>query len=335
MQVPAGATTNSRSVGDNGKQESRGWVDGDGSIRISGAAALKARSSAVVSGLSRRCKDLYSDMFVSPLFLAAMVSIILFIPKRLLKYNRNLLARGFRFARRVMKRGLDVFGALMGLLLSSLILLFLPILIKLDSHGSVLFKQKRIGKNRRKRDRRVVTVEIPYERRSKARRQDDLLGKPFMVYKFRSMRQDAEKKTGPVWASSDDPRITRIGRVLRPYHIDEIPQFVNVLLGEMSLVGPRPERPEFVSKLKKKIPDYQKRFKSKPGLTGLAQLNCGYDTTTEDVTQKLKFDLQYINNKQFMTDVRILWDTVLKIATNYHAKLDEGKKTGASEQHIQ
>ena len=310
-------------------QKTRNWLDGDGSIRLATPVTLKQRSSVAVKRWSIRLRDLLSNFFISPLFLAAMVSVILLIPKRLLKLNRNLLARANRFARKLVKRGLDLIGAFIGLVFSSLILLVLPILIKLDSQGTVLFKQLRVGRNRRKRDRRVLGLEVAIERRNCARRKDDLLGKPFMVYKFRSMRQDAEKKTGPVWASSDDPRITRVGKVLRPFHIDEIPQFVNVLMGEMSLVGPRPERPEFVTELRKKIPGYQKRFKSKPGLTGLAQLNCGYDTSQEDVSKKLQFDLQYVNNRQVLTDVKILWETVVKIATNYNAKLAEEKKTAA------
>lgn len=275
--------------------------------------------NSVVTGVEAAEKShssrgsVYGRLLVSPLFLGVMVSVIVLVPKKVLKYQKNFITRCYRFSKRVIKRGVDLLGSALGLFVSLLVFFVLAILIKLDSHGSIIFKQRRVGRNRRKQDRRVIDLQVPVERRGASRRQEDLLGKPFTVYKFRSMKQDAEKKTGPIWASENDPRVTNIGRILRPYHIDEIPQLVNVLKGEMSLVGPRPERPEFVAKLKDEVPGYEHRFKSKPGLTGLAQVRCGYDVTTEDVKRKLNFDLEYIGSTNVMNDLRIIWDTVRQV----------------------
>ncbi len=242
-----------------------------------------------------------------------MVSTILFLPRKVFE-SRNFRFRVLRFSKKLLKRAIDIVGSLLGLCLSSIALLFLPILIRLDSEGSAIFRQVRVGRNRREGDRRVLSVAVPVERRKGPRRQEDLLGQPFEVYKFRSMKQNAERKTGPIWASSDDPRITNVGKFMRPHHLDEIPQFINVLKGEMSLVGPRPERPEFVQRLKVKVPEYAYRFRRRPGLTGLAQINCGYDTSVADVARKLKFDLEYIRKVDLTRDVIILWDTLKHVA---------------------
>lgn len=248
-----------------------------------------------------------------------MIIMMSIVPLKWLQY-KSLLAESFGSSIRVVKRLLDVFGAVSGLVLSSLVWFVLAILIKLDSKGAVIYKQSRIGKNRRKGDRRVLQMEVPVERRKGERRKVDLLGRPFKVYKFRSMKHDAEKKTGAVWASENDPRVTNVGRVLRPYHLDEIPQFINVLKGDMSLVGPRPERPEFVTRLKSALPGYAQRFESKPGITGLAQVTCGYDHSLEDVKQKLQYDLQYISRSDPKTDLRILWQTLKKVLFQRNAE---------------
>jgi lipopolysaccharide/colanic/teichoic acid biosynthesis glycosyltransferase len=133
--------------------------------------------------------------------------------------------------------------------------------------------------------------------------------KPFKVLKFRSMRQDAEKETGPVWATAGDPRRTRLGGILRRISIDETPQFINVLLGEMSLVGPRPERPVFVEQFKRSIPRYMDRHREKAGLTGWAQVNGLRGDTS--IAERTKYDLWYIENWSLMLDFRILLRTVL------------------------
>lgn len=168
------------------------------------------------------------------------------------------------------KRAMDIFGAVVGLSLS---LTFVPIIalaIKLDSPGPVIFKQQRVG------------------------RASPQVTELFWMYKFRTMRIDAEAKTGAVWATKDDPRITRVGKFLRKTRLDEIPQLVNVLKGEMSMIGPRPERPGFCGKLETAIPYYAERtYGVKPGITGLAQVFQGYDETIEDVRSKVSYDHAY------------------------------------------
>jgi exopolysaccharide biosynthesis polyprenyl glycosylphosphotransferase len=156
------------------------------------------------------------------------------------------------------------------------------ILIKLDSPGPVFFKQDRVGKN----------------------------GRTFRVYKFRSMIADAERETGPVWATPDDKRVTRIGRFIRRFRIDEVPQFLNVLKGEMSLVGPRPERPYFVQQLEQEVVFYRRRLLVRPGITGWAQVKHRYDTSLDDVRKKITYDLYYLENMSLTLDLKIMLRTV-------------------------
>jgi len=183
---------------------------------------------------------------------------------------------------KAVKRGMDIVLSLIFLIITLPITIITAILIKLESPGPVLFKQERAGLN----------------------------GKPFMMYKFRSMRADAEKNTGPVWAQKNDPRVTRVGKFIRKVRIDEIPQMINILKGEMSLVGPRPERPVFVEKLSKEIPLYKKRLTVRPGLTGWAQVKHKYDETIDDVRTKLRYDLFYIENMSIRMDLKIMFRTV-------------------------
>ncbi|MCK9209501.1 MAG: sugar transferase [Ignavibacteriaceae bacterium] len=180
------------------------------------------------------------------------------------------------------KRFLDLIFAFTILFFTSPIILLTSLAIKFDSKGPVLFKQERCGIN----------------------------GKIFNIYKFRSMRQDAEKHTGPVWSTKDDPRITRVGKFVRKVRIDELPQIINILKGEMSLVGPRPERPFFVEKLSLEIPYYKRRLKVRPGITGWAQVKHKYDESVEDVKEKLKYDLFYIENMSLRMDFKIMFRTV-------------------------
>lgn len=176
-----------------------------------------------------------------------------------------------------------------GILVSSVILiltlpvmLLLAILIKLDSPGPVFFRQERVGE----------------------------AGKPFMLVKFRSMRQDAEAASGPVWAMEHDPRVTRVGRIIRKLRLDELPQIFNVLKGEMSFVGPRPERAYFVEQLSEQIPFYSLRFAVKPGVTGWAQVRYPYGASVEDAREKLRYDLYYIKNMSLLFDLWIIFQTV-------------------------
>lgn len=183
------------------------------------------------------------------------------------------------------KRILDIIVAIVLLVLSSPITILTAIAIKLDSRGPVLYKQERSGLN----------------------------GRPFYILKFRSMRQDAEVATGPVWSQKNDPRITKVGAFIRKVRIDEIPQMINVLKGEMSLVGPRPERPFFVEQLAEQIPLYKKRLKVRPGITGWAQVKHKYDESIEDVKTKLRYDLYYIENMSIRMDLRILFRTIFVV----------------------
>ena len=210
------------------------------------------------------------------------------------------------------KRLFDILGALIGLILCSVLFPIISILIKLDSKGPVFYTQVRVGQNRRKRTRRKINADINIDRRKTDRRKNNLHGKSFVIYKFRTMREDAEKKCGPVWASKNDPRVTPLGKILRRTHLDEIPQLINILKGDMSFVGPRPERPYFVNQLAAKIPDYSERLNVKPGLTGLAQIYRGYDDSIESVTNKLTYDLQYCQNGTFYSYLKILSITVFK-----------------------
>ncbi len=179
------------------------------------------------------------------------------------------------------KRCFDVFFALTGLVLLFPILLLIAVLIKWDTRGPVFYKQERVGED----------------------------GTIFNVLKFRSMRVDAEEN-GPVWARKNDSRVTRVGRVLRRWRLDEIPQMINVLSGEMSFVGPRPERPFFVEKLQKEIPFFAYRHSVKPGITGWAQIYYPYGASKEDALEKLKFDLYYIKHMSPFLDLLIILETI-------------------------
>jgi lipopolysaccharide/colanic/teichoic acid biosynthesis glycosyltransferase len=180
------------------------------------------------------------------------------------------------------KRLFDVAVALLVLVVTWPVMLAVALAVRLDSPGPVLFRQERTGRG----------------------------GRPFTLCKFRSMRQDAEKLTGPVWATEDDPRVTRVGRFLRKSRLDEMPQLFNILAGSMSLVGPRPERPVFVDELAGKIPYFRQRHGVKPGLTGWAQINYPYGNTVEDALQKLQYDLFYIKYQSLLFDLSILFNTV-------------------------
>ena len=216
---------------------------------------------------------------------------------------------------RLIKRIIDIVGATVGLILSAPLMLLAAIAVKLDSPGPAFYTQTRVGVNRRKGNRRYCSQVGSGERRARDRRRTDYLGRPFELVKFRTMVVDAEKRTGPVWATKNDPRITRLGRFLRKTRIDEIPQFWSVLKGDMSLVGPRPERPSFVRDLCTKVDNYHRRLDVKPGLTGLAQVENGYDSSVASVVEKVRFDLKYIRGWTVWTDVRILLKTVVVVIT--------------------
>jgi lipopolysaccharide/colanic/teichoic acid biosynthesis glycosyltransferase len=183
---------------------------------------------------------------------------------------------------RMVRRVADVLGALLGLTLLALLLPLLAPGIYLESGFPIIFRQMRIGQG----------------------------GRLFTIFKFRSMRVGAESDGAPRWAELRDPRVTRVGRFLRRTRLDEFPQFWNVLRGEMALVGPRPERPEFVAELEQKIPLYRLRLRVKPGLTGWAQINFGYGASVEDSEKKLQYDLYYIKQRGPLLDLVILFRTI-------------------------
>ncbi len=195
-----------------------------------------------------------------------------------------IFSNGFKMtsSRRFYKRILDVVLSLIGLALTIPLFPLVALIIKIDSRGPVFLKQLRVGEMERE----------------------------FTLYKFRTMRQDAEKNTGAVWAQKNDPRVTRIGRLLRKIRIDELPQLYNVLKGEMSFIGPRPERPEFVGELKKVIPYYSERHFVKPGVTGWAQIRYPYGASIEDAVEKLRYDLYYIKNISILLDMLIFFETI-------------------------
>jgi sugar transferase (PEP-CTERM system associated) len=193
--------------------------------------------------------------------------------------------------RRAVKRVFDLALASLLLIACAPLLLLTMLMIRLESPGPVLFRQERVGRD----------------------------GQPFRVLKLRSMRLDAERD-GPRWASAADPRVTRVGQVIRLLRIDELPQLLNVLAGDMSMVGPRPERPFFVEQLTRDIPYYAVRHSVKPGLTGWAQVRYQYGSTVEDARSKLQYDLYYVKNHGVMLDLLILLETVVVVATGRGAR---------------
>lgn len=213
------------------------------------------------------------------------------------------------------KRIIDLVGVSVGIVMATPFFMVVPILIKLDSPGPVFYRQQRVGKNRRRTDRRCINIPVLKEMRESGRREKQGFGKPFMVIKFRTMYQDAEKNSGPVWTKKKDPRITRVGAFLRATRIDEIPQLFNILKGDMSLVGPRPEREFFIEKLKNRIDGYEKRLLVRPGLTGLAQVEHKYDESEEDVKLKVKYDIDYIRDLKILLDLKIILKTIIVVLT--------------------
>ena len=181
-----------------------------------------------------------------------------------------------------MKRMFDFLISFILLLSLFPIFILIGIIIKINSKGPIIYSQERLGYN----------------------------GQPFNIYKLRSMVADAEQESGPVWTLDDDPRITSFGQILRKYRLDEFPQLINVFLGQMSLIGPRPERPYFIERLKGKFPLYERRFRVRPGITGWSQIKHPSDTKEEDVRQKLRYDFYYIENLSFNLDLKIFISTI-------------------------
>lgn len=205
-----------------------------------------------------------------------------------------IFGEGFRQGafRTAVKRAFDIVSALSLLVLTAPLMAVTAVLITMESRGPVLYRQERIG----------------------------LGGRPFMVAKFRSMRTDAERDGQPRWAAADDDRVTRVGRIIRKLRIDELPQLFNVLRGEMSLVGPRPERQFFVDQLVQQIPYFAVRHSVKPGVTGWAQVRYQYGSTVEDALEKLQYDLFYVKNHSLYLDLKIMLETVVVVLTGRGAR---------------
>lgn len=189
----------------------------------------------------------------------------------------------------IIKRLFDVLITLVSFPFLAIIVFVAALAIKIDSKGPVFYVQNRVGQ----------------------------YGRVFKIYKLRSMKVNAEEHSGSVWAQKDDPRVTNVGKFIRKVRIDELPQFINVLKGDMSLIGPRPERDDLTKLITKSLPEFPKRLSVKPGITGLAQINGGYDISP---SEKLKFDLQYINDLSYINEIKILAGTVKVILTGHGAR---------------
>jgi len=194
--------------------------------------------------------------------------------------------------RDIAKRAVDLAVATTCLVVLLPVYALVALAVLLDSGAPITFAQERVG----------------------------LRGRPFRMFKFRSMVANAEQETGPVWAATNDARVTRVGAFLRRTHLDELPQFWNVLRGEMSVVGPRPERPIFVAKLDKEIPGFARRCHVKPGITGLAQVRNGYTQSTRAARRKFRYDLHYIRNYCFILDLKIMARTLRVLANDENAR---------------
>ncbi len=196
------------------------------------------------------------------------------------------------------RRVVNVFVASLLLFVSSPGFIIIALLVKLTSKGPIFYTQTRVGLDSRG------------DRSGDRRRVRDIGGRPFKMFKFRTMQVDAEHGTGAVWATQDDPRVTVVGRFLRQFRLDELPQLINVLTGDMNLAGPRPERPAIFNQLRDQIPNYQLRQKARPGITGLAQISQKYDSTIEDVRRKVEYDLEYIQRASVWEDLKIMAKTI-------------------------
>jgi lipopolysaccharide/colanic/teichoic acid biosynthesis glycosyltransferase len=200
------------------------------------------------------------------------------------------------------RRALNVAVAAMGLVVAAPVMAVVALAIRLTSRGPVIYRQTRVGIDRRHRFS------------GNHRRKVDLGGQPFTIYKFRTMAVNPTGEQRESWASPDDPRVTRVGRVLRKYRLDELPQLFNVLRGDMNIVGPRPEQPTIFAALREEIPGYTVRQRVRPGITGWAQINQHYDTSVDDVRRKMAYDIEYLTRQSLTEDLKIMLRTVPTVA---------------------
>jgi len=200
----------------------------------------------------------------------------------------------------IARRVLNLTVASIGVVIAAPIMVVVAVLVKLTSKGPIVYTQVRVGLDQRE----------PGPSSVNHRRTKDLGGRPFQIYKFRTMQVDAEAKSGAVWATPADPRLTPVGGFLRQYRLDELPQLFNVIKGDMNIVGPRPERPQLFETLKESVEHYQLRQRAKPGITGLAQISQQYDGCLDDVRRKVQYDLAYLRRRSLAQDIRIMIKTV-------------------------
>lgn len=199
------------------------------------------------------------------------------------------------------RRPLNVLAAVVLIVLTAPLMLVIALLVRLTSRGPAIYKQQRVGLDRRV-DRLGGSLN--------PRRDLDLGGRPFAMYKFRTMYHREEGEEEQVWAKENDPRVTPLGRILRAFRLDELPQLFNVLMGDMNIVGPRPEQPEIFQDIRRRLGYYQRRQRVLPGITGLAQVSLPYDSDLEDVRRKVDLDLQYLRKRSPSEDVRIMVKTM-------------------------
>jgi len=200
----------------------------------------------------------------------------------------------------IVNRAVNVAIAVVSLIILSPVMMLVALAIRLTSRGPVFYVQTRVGMDRRRRSATAV-----FDRRS-----SDVGGRAFRIIKFRSMRVDAEDGTGAVWAQKSDPRVTPIGNFMRKTRLDELPQLINVIRGDMNIVGPRPERPSIFAELRRNIESYPLRQQARPGITGWAQINRAYDATLDDVRAKVEFDLEYLERQSMLEDLKIMARTL-------------------------
>jgi len=199
-----------------------------------------------------------------------------------------------------LRRALNLSIATGALIAVSPLMLLIAVVVKCTSRGPIIYSQTRVGLDRRGRSAASRNL----------RRSNDLGGRPFRIYKFRTMCVNAEQLTGAVWATRGDPRVTLVGRFLRQYRLDELPQLFNVIKGDMNIVGPRPERPTIFADLRTKVADYAVRQRARPGITGLAQISQQYDSSLDDVRNKVRHDVEYLRRQSLGEDLRIMLKTI-------------------------
>lgn len=220
-----------------------------------------------------------------------------------------------------LRRAFDIVAGLTLLVVLAPAFLVVAVAVRVSSPGPIIYRQTRVGLNRRRgvdrRDRSAGGSGL--DRRRLDRRTIASAGKLFRILKFRTMVEDAETRDGPKWAVKNDSRVTPVGRILRKTRLDELPQIINVLSGDMSFIGPRPERPFFVERFRRAIPGYMERLTVAPGITGLAQVEHHYDTNTEDVRLKLEYDVRYVRTRRLWGDIVILLKTVRVVLTGHGA----------------